>query len=278
MTVFYKSENFESGATTGWQAASGAVVSPGFNSTYAYRMDSTTAASELNLYQAQMGADKLYWSVRFRFRLPQGTKTANPAVARCQNTDVQTGGGGGHADYFVDIATGHFCADLQPTDRLDTGLVVQANRWYLVETIGGFKPDNTSYLVLKVDGVNYGTLNSVPGTAGDILRNVRFGSAVALDAVVDIDNVMIKTSSTVLDFAPGVSSGSEIQAQLNRLAGTTGLGEAGAANVYAGTTNLETVGALNARAGTKNLDMQGVCNALAGTNGLGVVGALASIP
>lgn len=41
----------------------------------------------------------------------------------------------------------------------------------------------------------------------------------------------------------------EVQGELNRLAGTSGLGEARAANVYAGTTGLETVGALNAKAG-----------------------------
>lgn len=40
-------------------------------------------------------------------------------------------------------------------------------------------------------------------------------------------------------------AGSSLAAELNRLAGTTGLDEQGAANVYASTTGLATVGALN---------------------------------
>lgn len=72
---------------------------------------------------------------------------------------------------------------------------------------------------------------------------------------------------------------SEVQGELNRLAKTTGLGEAGAACVWAGIPiGRETVGALNVKAGTSGRDMQGVCNTLAGTNGLGVVGALIAIP
>lgn len=70
----------------------------------------------------------------------------------------------------------------------------------------------------------------------------------------------------------------EIQGELNRLAGTDGLGEALAANIWAGTIDLETVGALNALAETDGLDMQSVCNVLASTNGLGVALALAGIP
>ena len=74
----------------------------------------------------------------------------------------------------------------------------------------------------------------------------------------------------------------EVVAELNRLAGTSGLGEAGAANAWAGTTGLEAVGALNHKAGltvqTQWLDMQGVCNYLAGTSGLGTAAALAQIP
>jgi hypothetical protein len=71
----------------------------------------------------------------------------------------------------------------------------------------------------------------------------------------------------------------EVQGELNRLAHTTGLGEAAAACVYAGIPiGTETVGALNAKNGTVGIELQGVCNALAGTDGLGVAGALASIP
>lgn len=70
----------------------------------------------------------------------------------------------------------------------------------------------------------------------------------------------------------------EVQGELNRLAKTSGQGEALAANLYAGTTGLETVAALNAKALKSGLDMQGVANALAGTSGLGVAEALSRIP
>lgn len=68
--------------------------------------------------------------------------------------------------------------------------------------------------------------------------------------------------------------GLDVQYQLNRIAGTNGLAEAGAANVIAGTNGLELVGALNVAAGTSGKDFQGACNALAGTNGLGPAEAL----
>jgi hypothetical protein len=73
----------------------------------------------------------------------------------------------------------------------------------------------------------------------------------------------------------------DLQAELNRLAGTTGLDSPGAANVIAGTTGLDLVGALNVKAGTTGLEMNGVCRLLAatygGNAGLDAQGALASI-
>ncbi len=59
---------------------------------------------------------------------------------------------------------------------------------------------------------------------------------------------------------------SELPAELNRLAATTGLDAAGAANAWAGTTNLELVGALNAKAGITDpahmFELNGICNLL----------------
>lgn len=72
----------------------------------------------------------------------------------------------------------------------------------------------------------------------------------------------------------------DVQGELNRIAGTTGLAEAGAANAYAGTSGLETVGALNVAAGNSLIDykdLQGVANQLAGTVGLGTPLALSMI-
>lgn len=51
--------------------------------------------------------------------------------------------------------------------------------------------------------------------------------------------------------------------ELNRLAGTSGLEAAGAANALAGTSGLEVVGALNAAAGTAGIEFAGVCRRLA---------------
>jgi hypothetical protein len=73
----------------------------------------------------------------------------------------------------------------------------------------------------------------------------------------------------------------EIVESLNRLAGTSGLEAAGAANVWAGTEGLEVVGALNVKAGVVGLELNGVCQLLAfllgGEPGLDAAGALSSI-
>lgn len=57
----------------------------------------------------------------------------------------------------------------------------------------------------------------------------------------------------------------DLPAELNRLAGTTKLDAAGAANAWAGTTGLELVGALNAKAGTRGLELNGVLQLLSST-------------
>lgn len=73
----------------------------------------------------------------------------------------------------------------------------------------------------------------------------------------------------------------ELVAELNRLAGTSGLEAAGAANVWAGSSGLELVGALNDKAGTAGLELGGVISLLAvqhgGNPNLSLQGALASI-
>lgn len=58
-----------------------------------------------------------------------------------------------------------------------------------------------------------------------------------------------------------------LQADLNRLAGTTGLDAQLAANVWAGTTGRDLVAALNAKNGTTGLELNGVLKALALTYG-----------
>lgn len=78
----------------------------------------------------------------------------------------------------------------------------------------------------------------------------------------------------------GARKPSEVQAELNRIAGTVGLGEAGAANIIAGTSGLDVVGALNAYVSNTLItwkDLQGVANQMAGTTGLGVVEALSRV-
>lgn len=61
----------------------------------------------------------------------------------------------------------------------------------------------------------------------------------------------------------------ELQYNLNRLAGTTGLDAQRAANIFAGTDGKDLVGALNAKAGTTGLDLEGALNKIAGTTRLG---------
>lgn len=51
----------------------------------------------------------------------------------------------------------------------------------------------------------------------------------------------------------------ELQASLNRLAGTDTLDAQAAANVAAGTTGMDLVGALNVIAGTWGVEFNGVC-------------------
>ena len=77
-------------------------------------------------------------------------------------------------------------------------------------------------------------------------------------------------------------AGSSLTAELNRLAGTTGLDEQGAANAWASTAGLATVGALNIKASSsrtrdKFKDIDGICNELAGKTGLAAPAALRSI-
>lgn len=74
----------------------------------------------------------------------------------------------------------------------------------------------------------------------------------------------------------------ELQAAMNRLAGTTTLDAQGAANVWAGTTARDLVGALNAKATARGytgppLELDGVLNNLAGTVGWGINAAAGAI-
>lgn len=78
----------------------------------------------------------------------------------------------------------------------------------------------------------------------------------------------------------GVRTSMDVQGELNRIAGTSGLGEAGAANVIAGTNGLDTVGALNTYVGNtpiRWLDLQGVANQMANTSGYGTAYALSLV-
>jgi len=76
--------------------------------------------------------------------------------------------------------------------------------------------------------------------------------------------------------------GSSLTAELNRLAGTTGKAQQGAANTYAGTTGLGLIAALNYKASAvrqpsayKGLNT--ICNELASTTDKSAVAALRSI-
>jgi hypothetical protein len=76
--------------------------------------------------------------------------------------------------------------------------------------------------------------------------------------------------------------GSSLNAELNRLAGTTGRADQGAANAYAGTTGLGVVAALNIKASASRQPdaykgLNAICNELASTTGKSAIVALRSI-
>jgi hypothetical protein len=77
-------------------------------------------------------------------------------------------------------------------------------------------------------------------------------------------------------------AGSSLNAELNRLAGTTGRADQGAANVYSSTSGLGLIAALNikASAGRQPSAYKGlnaICNELASTTGKSAIDALRSI-
>jgi hypothetical protein len=77
-------------------------------------------------------------------------------------------------------------------------------------------------------------------------------------------------------------AGSSLTAELNRLAGTTGKAEQGAANTYASTSGLGVNAALNKKADanrqpTAYKGLNAICNELASTSGKSAVAALRSI-
>ena len=76
--------------------------------------------------------------------------------------------------------------------------------------------------------------------------------------------------------------GSSLTAELNRLAGTTGKAQQGAANTYAGTTGLGLVAAINYKASAVRQPsaykgLNAICNELASTTNKSAVAALRSI-
>ena len=76
--------------------------------------------------------------------------------------------------------------------------------------------------------------------------------------------------------------GSSLTAELNRLAGTTGKAQQGAANAYASSTGLGVVAALNIKASAVRQPSaykspNAICNELASTTGKSAVDALRSI-
>ena len=77
-------------------------------------------------------------------------------------------------------------------------------------------------------------------------------------------------------------AGSSLTAELNRLAGTTGKAEQGAANTYASTSGLGVNAALNKKADanrqpTAYKGLNAICNELASTSGISAIAALRSI-
>ena len=77
-------------------------------------------------------------------------------------------------------------------------------------------------------------------------------------------------------------AGSSLTAELNRLAGTTGRADQGAANAYASTSGLGIIAALNIKASASRAPsaykgLNAICNELAATTGKSAIDALRSI-
>jgi hypothetical protein len=77
-------------------------------------------------------------------------------------------------------------------------------------------------------------------------------------------------------------AGSSLTAELNRLAGTTGKADQGAANAYASTSGLGIIAALNIKASASRApsaykSLRAICNELAGTTDKSASDALRSI-
>jgi hypothetical protein len=77
-------------------------------------------------------------------------------------------------------------------------------------------------------------------------------------------------------------AGSSLNAELNRLAGTTGRADQGAANAYASTSGLGIIAALNIKASASRQPsaykgLNAICNELASTTGKSASDALRSI-
>lgn len=103
------------------------------------------------------------------------------------------------------------------------------------------------------------------------MRALYLTSLAANDAGL-IDALQLEPGATLPPFnLPGTTGrvGDTLRTSMNRLAGTTGLDEKGAANTWAGTSGLGLEGALNIKAGTSGLGLNLVLNILAETDGLG---------
>jgi len=135
---------------------------------------------------------------------------------------------------------------------------------------------------LRDNGVN----NTAGATVAMCVDSLTLSSVAATGtktATASASRVYGSVTLSALPIGPTTGTGGLVY-QLNRLAGTTGLGAAGAANAWAGTTGLELVGALNRKtngnhpaASSPQLELNGICNALAGTTGKDAIGALATL-
>jgi hypothetical protein len=169
-----------------------------------------------------------------------GTIEVNAGVAPAITSANSSSGTQSSAYTFTVTATGTQTPALSKTGTLPAGVTFTDNG-NGTATIAG-TPSNNGSFPITITAHGFGT-----------------------------DATQVHTITIASAFTPLAQE--ELQHALNRVAGTSNMDSAGAANVWASSTGLDLLGALNKKNNTTGLGLQAVLNALAGTSNLDVNGA-----
>lgn len=197
------SDDFETGSTaTNWVAFTGTptpLQTAMRNGRWGCRFSPANSAQRL-------GTSTTKWTQTNRYgRLSQWVRF-NTLPAPGVSADVvtiQNVFGTNHFDLFIN-GTGEWQCDLLGSDSIDTGIVVQAGVWYLLEALVDFGGSGgTEYVAsLRINGKRFGPVTSV-GQTGSFVRSYLLGTA-ATDKTYefDADDSRIDVSTGPLSFPP----------------------------------------------------------------------------